>query len=389
MSRVPTEVAAALERWERDGRLSTEQVRDLTAEAVAHAAKSGRSAFQYVVAATGGALVLIAAGVLGDWAWPRMGEEGRTLVLLVAGFIVHLLGLYVEGRDRWKPAGYLLQVAGLLVVLAACVYSEQPWPDMSVPATVIGAACLLLPLLLAYRAIGRDPFMPAVHVALGLAFLAVFLDRATPLSEDAIVWTLDGVLLVIALGLVLRLRRPTGGRAEEWALNAFVGALYAGLVLVMLTALGPLDLGKDAAWAFDAWLAVVTALTLWGIHAAPLALQRDWFGRQLAQCVLFAIPLAFYTTLETLDLPAEAAALTVGGIGGLAMAYALRLEERSVLVAGCLALLSAAWYYGVERGGALGVVAALVATAALLFWLSARLGRRAPMGMDDAPAPPL
>ena len=45
------------------------------------------------------------------------------------------------------------------------------------------------------------------------------------------------------------------------------------------------------------------------------------------------------------------------------------------MVAGCLALLAVVWYYGIERGGALGVVAALAATAALLFWLSARLGR--------------
>ena len=45
---------------------------------------------------------------------------------------------------------------------------------------------------------------------------------------------------------------------------------------------------------------------------------------------------------------------------------------------GCLALLSAAWYYGVDRGGVLGAVAALAATAALLFWLSARLGQLEP-----------
>ncbi|MSR37001.1 MAG: hypothetical protein EXR95_10250 [Gemmatimonadetes bacterium] len=57
------------------------------------------------------------------------------------------------------------------------------------------------------------------------------------------------------------------------------------------------------------------------------------------------------------------------------MTYGLRLEDRAVLISGCLALLSAAWYYGIERGGALGAVAALAATAALLFWLSARLGR--------------
>jgi hypothetical protein len=57
------------------------------------------------------------------------------------------------------------------------------------------------------------------------------------------------------------------------------------------------------------------------------------------------------------------------------MAHGLRHEDRLVLVAGRLVLLAAAWYYGIERDGALGAVAALAATAALLFWLSARLGR--------------
>jgi hypothetical protein len=224
--------------------------------------------------------------------------------------------------------------------------------------------------------------MPAVHVALGFAFLAMFLDRATPLSDDAIVWTLDAVLVVVVAGLVLRLRESRGEPEEAWALNAFVAALYSGLVIVFFTALGPLNLSSDAVWALDVWLAIVAALTLWGTHRAPPALQRGWFGEQLALCVLFAIPFAFYTVLEALDLDGtglgtEVAALVVGGIGGLAMTYGLAQEERSVLIAGCIALLSAAWYYGIDRGGALGAVAALAATAALLFWLSARLGRRA------------
>lgn len=376
MSRIPRAVAAALDRWEAQRLLSAETATTLRAEAAEHEAGSGRRGFQYVLAATGGAVVLIAAGVLAQWAWPRMGESGRSLLLMGAGFGVHFLGLQVEPRDRWRPAGYLLQTAGLLIVLGSFMYSERPWPDMSAPAVAIGLVGLLLPLVLAYRAVGKDPFMPAVHVALGFAFLAVFLDRATPLSDDAIVWVLDGVLLIVVAGLLLRLRTATGAPEEAWALNAFVAALYSGLVLVVWTALGPLQLNKNTAWALDLWLAVVIALTLWGIHRAPPALQRGWFAEQLALSVVFAIPLAFYTVLEALDFEAEAAALAVGAIGGVAMAYGLRREERSVLIAGCLAVLSAAWYYGIDRGGALGAVAALAATAALLFWLSARLGRR-------------
>jgi hypothetical protein len=230
--------------------------------------------------------------------------------------------------------------------------------------------------------------MPAVHVAIGLSFLAVFLDRATPLDEDGIVWVLDGVLVLIGIALLARLRRA--GRSEDarddaWALNAFVAAMYAGFVLVGLTAAGPFDLDDGTVWALDAWLLGMVALTLWGIHRAPPALQREWFGLQLALGVVMAVPLCFYTTLEALDAPPETAALACAALGGLAMAYGLRREVRSVLVAGCLALLIAAWYYGVERGGVLGAVAALAATAALLFWLSARLGRDAGRG-DAAPA---
>jgi hypothetical protein len=231
--------------------------------------------------------------------------------------------------------------------------------------------------------------MPAVHVAIGLSFLAVFLDRATPLDEDGIVWVLDGVLVLIGIALLTRLRRahgPEDARDEAWALNAFVAAMYAGFVLVGLTAAGPFDLDDGTVWALDAWLLGMVGVTLWGIHRAPPALQREWFGLQLALLVVLAVPLCFYTTLEALDAPPEAAALACAALGGLAMAYGLRREARSVLVAGCLALLVAAWYYGVERGGVLGAVAALAATAALLFWLSARLGRDPGRG-DAAPAP--
>lgn len=377
MTRLPPPVAAAIERWEAGAIVSPDLAGRLRAEAEAHEAGAGRRGFQYVLAATGGTIVVIAAAVLADWVWPRLGAAGRSFTMTGVGFAIHLLGLQLESRARWRPAGYLLQTAGMLVVLGAFLYSESAWADLSAPAVSLGIVGLVLPMLLTVRAVGRDPFMPAVHVALAFAFLGVFLDRATPLDEDQIVWTLDAVLVLVALGLVLRLRRATDAPEDAWVLNAFVAALYAGLVLVVCTAVGPLAMATGTVWGLDAWLAVIVALTLWGIHGAPPALQRTWFGQQLALCVVYAIPLAFYTTLEALDLGSEGAALAVGGIGGLAMSYGLARRDRAVLVAACLAVLAAAWYYGIDRGGALGAVAALAATAALLFWLSARLGRRA------------
>jgi hypothetical protein len=47
---------------------------------------------------------------------------------------------------------------------------------------------------------------------------------------------------------------------------------------------------------------------------------------------------------------------------------------RSLMGASALAFIAPIWYWGVERGGALGAVAALAVTAALLFWMSGRIG---------------
>jgi hypothetical protein len=43
-----------------------------------------------------------------------------------------------------------------------------------------------------------------------------------------------------------------------------------------------------------------------------------------------------------------------------------------------LAFIVPLWYWAVDRAGALGAVAALIATAGILFWVSGRIGPRAP-----------
>jgi hypothetical protein len=62
-------------------------------------------------------------------------------------------------------------------------------------------------------------------------------------------------------------------------------------------------------------------------------------------------------------------------VGGVGLAYSLPRESRVVLAASCIALLVAAWYYGAEKGGALGSVLALAFMAVLLLWASSRVGR--------------
>ncbi|MEJ2203346.1 MAG: hypothetical protein P8170_04490 [Gemmatimonadota bacterium] len=217
--------------------------------------------------------------------------------------------------------------------------------------------------------------MPAVHLCFALEFLALFLDRATPVTGDAIIWIIDGVLVAAALILVVVLRRDPQGERHPWALNAFAAALYAGFVLISLTGDGPLDLQEDVAYALDVWLLLVVAVTLWGLHRAPPGLRRDWFEDELALAMLAWIPLSFFTALEAMQSGPEVPLALIGGMAVAGFIYADRVRIRGLLAASALSFVVAVWYWGVERAGALGAVIALAVTAALLFWLSGRIGR--------------
>lgn len=368
-------VLDALDRWEAKGLLDGDRAAVLRDEAEEEADRSGRRFSQFVLAGAGAVVLLVAAGVLGDWLWPRMGVGTRSFVLAAVGVGVHGLGLRIEGRVRWRPAAWLLQTAGLLVLLGAFAYSGQRWPDASAGGVAVGILALAVPVVTAPRTLGRNAVMPAVHLVVGLGFLAVFLDRSTPLGTNDIVWVLDGVLLLATAVLVLELGRRREPGEVEWRLNAFAAAVYAGGFLVFATALGPLGWEADAVWALDAWLLLATALTLAGIHLTPPRLRRSWFDRQLGGCVLLAIPLAFATCQGALEWSATPTALVVGLVGAAGLAYGVPRSVGAVVRAGAAAVVVAAWYLGVEQGGALGAVLALAFTAALLFWLSGRVGR--------------
>jgi hypothetical protein len=181
------------------------------------------------------------------------------------------------------------------------------------------------------------------------------------------------VLVLAAAGLIRTLLRDPHGAHHPWALPAFVAALYAGFFLVFLTGVGPLNLDEASVIPLDLWLFLVVALTLWGIHLAPPGLRRDWFSGQLAGAVVLWIPLGMYTALEALDGPPEVAVVLVGGAGVAAFLYAVRFRMRRVLTASALAFISPTWYWALDRGGALGAVLALGATAVGLFLLSGRV----------------
>jgi hypothetical protein len=339
-------------------------------EEASHAGTARMS--QYVVAGTAAVVLLIASGVFAEWAWPLMGERARTTFLGLLGAGVYLWGAHIEWSRRWLPASLLMQIAGLGLVLGAFVYVDRLWS--SGPASVaVGVLALAVPLVLAPRSFRRSAVMPAVHLCFGLAFLAVFLDRTTGMDADGIVWVLDGVLLFAALALVYALRSDPYGERHPWALNAFVAAVYAGFFLVMMTGVGPLGLDQSVVIPLDLWLFLVVALTLWGIHLAPPGLRRDWFGSQLAWAIVMWIPLGMYTALEALDGSSEVALVLVGGAAVAGFVYAVRFRVRPVLVASAIAFIAATWYWAVDRGGALGAVLALGATAVALFRLSGRI----------------
>jgi len=374
MSRDGREVHEAIDRWERKGLIDEGTADTLRNEAAAASVAGTVRYGQYILAGTGAVVLLIAAGVFLDWSWPLMSRSARSGTLALGGFAAHLGGVHLENRKRWRPAAYLLQTAGLGLLLYAAAYSEGAWPDRTVGGVLVGAFTLVVPLVLAPRSMRRNVVMPAVHFCAGLAFLALFLDRSLSLADDDIVWTLDVVLAASSLVLVRLLSRDPGGEHHPWALNAFAASLLAGFVLVGITAAGPLSMDNGVALPLDLWLSLIAGLTLWGIHRAPVGLRRDWFTDVLGWTVLAWVPLGFFTALQALDGPPELALALVSGAGILGLIYGNREGARRVLAMSALAFIAGVWYWSVERGGALGAVLALVVTAGALFWISGRSG---------------
>lgn len=365
----------ALRRWQRDGLIDAPLADRLRAELDTHTAGEGRRWAQYAIAATGAVLLIIAAGVFLRWAWPLMGPASHSVLLAFIGAGVMAFGIVTESNERMAPAAYMLQAGGLALLLIAFAYSQRAWSDSSPGAVLFGLAIIVVPLITASLAIRRNPIMPAIHTAFGYAFLYTFLERATPLDDDTVLWVLDAVAVLATLLLAWRLRGEDHHDPDDWTLNAFVASLYAAGLLIFVTALGPLHLSDQAVWALNAWLVVVTGLTLWGIHRAPPGLRRAWFARQLALSVFYAMVLGWWTTLGALDMGSAGASLLIAALGVTGMVYGLRFDARDTIIASCIALLSAAWYFGTEAGGAFGAVLALAFSAALFFWLSTRLGR--------------
>ena len=370
-----SDIESALERWQEAELISVELAEQLRAEHAESQRRGRRRFLQYAVSGTAGILLVIAAVTFFAWSWPELGAGARTFVIAGTGIAIVLLGMRLESARRYVPVTYALQTSGLILLLAACVYSMEAWDNTTAGGVVVSLLALATPVATIPVFVRRNPVMPAVATALGYGFLAAFLFRAFDLDADIIIWILDGALLatLAVLGLMLH-----AGRAESVSrrtLYAFAVSLYAGYAMAGMTAAGPLELGEDTLLALDAWLLLVTALALWGIHRAPAALRSARYSWHLAASVLLAIPLGFGTTLEVYDLPPLGAAAVLAGAGACGLGYGLARDARHLVLCSCATIVSAAWYLGVDAGDRLGTVLALAFTAALFFWVATRLGR--------------
>ncbi len=366
-------VHMALDRWEGKGLLSPDLASVLREEVQEVGRGETVRWAQFALAATAGAILIIAGATFLAWVWPEMSYGGQSAVLGVIGALVMLGGMRLQGRTRLAPVAYLLQISGPILILLALAYSENAWADATPGGVTAGILGLLLPFFTVGFALGKDPVLGSLQAVLSFLFFFLFLDRALGLGLESSLWILDGMGILGLAWLASRLRDP---ETPEWTLNVFLGLLYASLFLLFVSG--------EVIWEMEAmvmvpanlWLLMVAGFSVWALQdSAPPRFQKDLFERQLAYLVLTAIPFAFITVLETLELGANSAALTVACVGAAGLWYSIPRGFRWVLVTSCLALLIAAWYYGAEKAGALGAVLALAAMSALLFWISSRMGR--------------
>jgi hypothetical protein len=372
MSKSSNPVLRALGRWETKDLISPEVAGALREEVEGELEGESQRWAQFILAATGGAILIIAGATFLAWVWPEMGYASQSLTLGVIGILVLGAGVRLLGPPRLIPVAYLLQISAPVLIIMALAYSENAWPDQTFGGVVAGVMSLALPLVIVGLALRKDPVLGALQAVFSFLFFFLFLDRALGLDMRTSLWVLDGVGLLGLGWLGYRLRDPQG---PDWTLDTFLALLYASLILIFISGEVLWDLESFIIIPADVWLLTVAGISVWALQeGVPVHLQRDWYERQLAYCIVLAIPFTFMTTLEAMKAGPTTSALTVAAIGGAGLWYSIPRGMRWVLATSCLALLIAAWYYGAEKAGALGAVLALFGMSVILFWGSFKLG---------------
>jgi hypothetical protein len=377
MAKRSRRVEEAIGRWVSKGLLDEERAEALRAEAVEAHAEATRRWGQILVASLGAVALVLAAGLFASRNWPSLSDGMRTAVLLAGGLVTYGLGLRVFQRLSWRYSGMLLQTGGLGVMLSGLVYSNNAWPGSSPEAIAMGLVALAIPAVVAPISFREGVVMAGVHTALSYAFLAVFLERIFALDPDAIVWALDGAGLLAMGFFLVSIRRWPDDRTDR-ALAAFAVSMWAGLVLVLLTGTGPLEMDESAMIPADVWLILIVAVTLWGIHRSPSEYRRAVYETNLALCVAVGGFMAMFTAVEVLDLSTEWLAVAGGAVGVSGLWYGLVQRAPQVLLTGALMMLLSTWIFAIDQAGALGGIVALLISAGLLFWVSTRIRAEPP-----------
>lgn len=147
MSRDADAVYAAIDRWQGGLLIDDKTAAILREETATHSSAGTRRLSQYVLAATGGLVLLIAGGVFLDWAWPLLDKGARATVLGIVGVLVLIGGASFEGARRWRPASYLMQTSGLGLLLSGFIYSDSVWADQTLSGSLIGVLALVAPIV--------------------------------------------------------------------------------------------------------------------------------------------------------------------------------------------------------------------------------------------------
>lgn len=386
-----TKVEEALDRWVRRGLLEEDTAERLREDARRSAAAQRRRIARGAMAVTA-AVILICAGVLFfAEVWEALGAAVQSIVIASSGVLLFVGGFLYEGRARDDAesgsgpvaVAYGLQAAGLGVLATAAAHSDAAWPSGLPSGRLVAILTFMTPVGAFALVRTRNRVMPALVVLGAYVFFAVGLHRFSTEPSDAGIWILDGIFVLLTVGMagVIRGRAARGASTEaglDALLVAFAAHLYVGFALLLATGLGPLSLEGDAYLLVDAWWVLVTAAIAWGVHGAPGALRRPWIPRLLPLSVALAVILAFPTVLAGLNGDATGAAVMVAVVGAAALGYGLRWEIPGVVEVGCLALIVAAWTYTASRSSPLAGALALAGTAAVLFWLARRSGAQSP-----------
>ena len=368
-----------MHRWTRKGLIDETLAHALREEARSQHDADTLRVGQLLTAVAGAVALFLAGALFVSQTWPSLSEAARTTVLGVLSVAIWILGRLLSSRERWTRIGEVVQVAGMALAAFALVYSDNAWDEGSLGARVVGGIALVLPIVLGPSVWKGSVGLVAAHTALSVIFAAVFLDRAVGLDFEAIVWVLDGLLLVALVVLWLRVK-DRWDRGVHRDLVAFTTGLYAGLVLIFFTGAGVLDWGEGTIWAIDAWWLGMVGLTMWGAAHTPGDAERDVIETHMAICVLLGTFFVGFTGAEALSVPAEVWAIGAGAVGAAGLLWGLRVRNIPTVGASTLALVGVLWVYAMDRADARVAAAAMAVTAILLFWVASRIRAVGPDG---------